>query len=307
VGHLGYLSIKMLLLSYILSFKFDYKLVILYNTSMNWRHKSFKIFGLSLTEEKILGALEMAKSIQDISTDTDLSRTGINHALKNLIKKEIVQKLKIGKRRIYIAITPNQLVEKMQVTVDDVLLGYSDKKGARIKTSKENEFIIHVGAAEIVPAYQRIASVNKNERIKAIQHHRSWQELLEKISPAQLVDFNQSIVKNHLILDGMLNESAYESYQEEIKNNPQKNKEAIKSLEGRMADYTVFADNFFNYDSEIWLFKDTAMIINWHEEVAIEITNANMAGFLNDMFEFVKMGGRKVDHNKNLREVLETL
>ena len=71
-----------------------------------------------------------------------------------------------------------------------------------------------------------------------------------------------------------------------------------------MADYTVFSDEFFNYDAEIWIFKTTTLIINWKEEVAIEITNANMTGFLKDMFEFVKVGGSKLDHNKAMRDLL---
>jgi hypothetical protein len=118
------------------------------------------------------------------------------------------------------------------------------------------------------------------------------------------VEFNEAIKKNNIILDGMLNKSAYNAYREEIKSNPKKHADAVKSLEGRMADYTVFPDEFFNYDSEIWIFKTTTLIINWHEEVAIEITNANMTGFLKDMFEFVKAGGSKLDHNKAIRELL---
>jgi len=102
----------------------------------------------------------------------------------------------------------------------------------------------------------------------------------------------------------MLNRSAYNAYKDEIKKDPEKHADMIKSLEGRMADYTVFSDEFFNYDSEIWIFKTTTLIINWNEEVAIEITNAKMTGFLKDMFEFLKEGGSKLDHNKAMRELL---
>jgi hypothetical protein len=52
------------------------------------------------------------------------------------------------------------------------------------------------------------------------------------------------------------------------------------------------------------MFKDTTLIVNWSDEVAIEITNTNMTKFLSDMFEFVKMGGNKVDHNRAMRELL---
>lgn len=275
---------------------------------MKWHQKSIKILGLSPTEEVILSVLDTAKSVQEVAKETSLSRTGINHVLKTLIDKEFVSSLKTGKRLNYIAITQKQLAARLQETIDQINIASENKKGARIRTSRENEFIIHVGTKEIVPAYARIASMHKNERIQGVQHHRSYRHIAEKASPRLLTEFNESIKKNNLILDGMLNAGAYKSYAEEIKVDPKKhNRASIESLEGRMADYHVFPDNFFNYDAEMWIFKSTALIINWKEEVAIEITNANITGFLKDMLEFVKMGSKKIDHNKLMREVMESV
>jgi len=286
---------------------------------MNWHNKSLKILGLTETEIEVLKSLSLAKSTQDIKRLTGLSRTGIKYVLEKLMEKEMVERVKVGKRYIYMAISKKELSMKFRDMFDELNIemgagagvvtsvgaGAGGLTGARIKTSKENEFIIHVGAKEIIPAYQRIASINKGERIKAIQHHKSWMELSEKVSKEQLVEFNKSIVKNHLILDGMLNESAYDSYLQEIKKDPRKHKDTVESLSGRMADYTVFPNSVFNYSCELWLFKSTTLLINWHEEVAIEITNQSMTPFLRDMFEFVKAGGKKIDHNKVIRGVLE--
>ena len=272
---------------------------------MNWTDKSFKILSLTDTEVAVLNSLPTPKNVQKITEDSNVSRTGINHVLKKLTSKGLVKCESVGKRKMYASVTLQELSKKFQQTLDEIEIANTDKKGAKIKISKEDEFIIHIGTREIIPAYRRIAAENKNERIRAIQHHRSWNELIEKISPEQLVEFNEAIKKNHIILDGMLKKSAYSAYKQEIKTNPAKHTEAVKSLEGRMADYTVFPDNFFNYDAEIWIFKTTTLIINWHEEVAIEITNANMTGFLKDMFEFVKAGGNKLDHNKEIRELLK--
>jgi len=270
---------------------------------MNWADKSLRVLSLTETETSILNVLTAPKNVQDIAKDSGVSRTGVNHVLKNLIYKGLINYEVVGKRRIYSSVNLEQLAKKFQETLDQIEIANKDKKGARIKISKEDEFVIHVGAKEIIPAYKRIASENKNERIRAIQHYRSWSVLAEKISSKQLVEFNEAIKKNHIILDGMLNRGAYNAYKEEIKKDPEKHADMIESLEGRMADYTVFSDEFFNYDSEIWIFKTTTLIINWNEEVAIEITNANMTGFLKDMFEFVKEGGSKLDHNKAMREL----
>ena len=44
-----------------------------------------------------------------------------------------------------------------------------------------------------------------------------------------------------------------------------------------------------------------------HLETCDVITNREMMSFLRDMFEFVKMGGVKVDHNAAMREILSEL
>jgi len=246
-----------------------------------------------------------ARTIPELVASTGVSRTGINYELKVLLNKGFIKKIKYGKRYVYIAISLDEITNLMQEAIDELNLRDLNIRGVRVKTSHQNEFIIHVGPSEILPAYQKIASKNKNTRIKAIQHHRSWFELTQKITQEQLVQFNNAIIKNKIILDAMLNESAYLFYKKEIILNPKKHKEGIESLKDRIADYSDFPDEFFNYDSEIWIFKNTTLIINWKEDVAIEITNQNITKFLSDMFDFVKMGSRKIDHNKIMKELLD--
>jgi predicted transcriptional regulator len=266
--------------------------------------KIAKILDLSKLEHRVLEYLFEARSIQQIASGTGFSRTGIKYALKSMIDKGFVQKIKYGKRSLYVSVTKEELSRKIQDIADELVFSGRGLKGVKLRTSKRDEFIIHVGTEEILPAYSRISSMNKNERIKAIQHHRSWVQLTDKITQEQLEEFNNNIIKNKIILDGMLNESAYKSYAKEIVANPKKHKKGVKSLKGRMADYTVFPDKYFDYDAELWMFKNTALVISWKEEIAIEITNKNITSFLKDMFEFVKMQGRKIDHNKMIEEII---
>ena len=74
-----------------------------------------------------------------------------------------------------------------------------------------------------------------------------------------------------------------------------------------MADYTILPDEYFDYDVEIWIFKETTLIINWHQEIATEIRNKDITGFLRDMFDLMKNSGRKIDHNKLIREIKSQL
>jgi sugar-specific transcriptional regulator TrmB len=272
---------------------------------MNTLDQIYGAMGLSDTEKAIMEATAEARNVQDIASGSGVSRTGVNYCLSSLLRRGLARIIRNGKKRLYLSLTEPELVEKLQQVIDEAKIRQTDKKGARVKTTREDEFIIHIGTREIIPAYKRIASENKNERILAIQHHRSYNELLEKITPKQLISFNETIIKNHLIIDGMLNEGAYQAYKEELRLDPKKYGDSLKSLEGRMADYTLFTDKVFNHDAELWLFKNTSLLINWHEEVAIEITNRSMTAFLRDMFEFVKKDGKRVDHNLAMRNILK--
>ncbi len=209
-----------------------------------------------------------------------------------------------GKRRFYTAITAEELSQKLKQTLDNIEIANRNKKGTKIKLSPKDEFIIHVGPEEIVPAFKRIALDLANDRVKAIQHHTSFNDQAEIATPKQIIAFNQAIIKNKIIIDGMLNESAYTSYASEIKSDPAKFKAHIETLGGRMADYAVFPDTVFNHHAEIWIFKTTTLIINWRDKVAIEITNDNMTNLLRDMFEYVKHSSKKIDHNKLMQELV---
>lgn len=274
---------------------------------MKWSAEWLNVLGLTKTEVLILGAIPTAKSVFAIAAETKLSRAGIKYSLENLMRKDLVSHIKHGKRVLYMAVSVNELHKRLQNTIDNLLIDSGAKKGVRIRTSLQNEFIVHIGLKEIIPAYERIASVSKGERVKAIQSSKSWKDLLEKFSSKQLIRFNNAIIENKIIADGILQRNAYRLYGEMLRQNPERLKESAESLIGRMADYTFVPENFFNQHAEIWIFKDTTLIVNWNDEVAIEITNANITGFLRDMFEFVKIGGSKVDHNQAMRELLEQI
>lgn len=252
-------------------------------------------------------ALNSQKSLQQIADDTGIIRTSVAYNLKILGQRGFIIKTRSGKRPVYITLSSVALTRNLQQIVDIQQIGSGIKKGVRIKTTPEDEFTIHVGTQEIVPAFTRIATEIKGERVKAIQHHRSFNDLLAVTTPKQLVEFNRAIIKNNIIIDGILNESAYQSYFDEILRDPKNHLAQIKSLEGRMSDYSVFPDNHFDWSAEIWIFKTTTLIISWKNEVAIEIINKNMTNILRQMFEYVKQSSRRIDHNKMMRELAEKI
>lgn len=270
---------------------------------MDWHQNTLNILGLTDFEKRIVQSLDTAKSLSEISGETKIIRTSVAYNLKVLIQRGLVYKIKYKKRYRYIALSPDQL----SVALGEIITEATKSKrvGVRIKTTEEDEFIVHVGSQEIIPAFKRIAEKNKNTRIKAIQHHKSFTDQVTTATATEIKSFNSTIIKNNIIIEGILNESAYETYLDEIKSDPKNTREAIETLGGRMADYYIFPDNRFDCHSEIWIFKATTLIINWKKQVAIEIINTDMAQLTGDMYEYVKGGCRKIDHNEMMRQLIK--
>ncbi len=271
---------------------------------MIWQQSELKFLGLTPLETTILESLTEPRNPSDIARLTGEVRTSVAYNLNRLVERGLVERITTGKRKLYVARSPADLRLMMQRASDSI---GAHTHGARIKTAQEDEFIIHVGADEIVPAFVRIVLEIKNDRVKAIQHHRSYTDQVTVLTKEQAVTFNEAIIKNKIIVDGLLNENAYTEYEKKIRKSPESYRAQIETLGGRMADYGVFPDGVFDVHAEIWIFKTTTLIINWKDKIAIEITNRNMTGLMRDMFEYVKSGSRKIDHNEMMRELAKVL
>ncbi len=275
---------------------------------MNWSNKSLSFLGLSKKEILVLEGFSEARSHTEVAETTHMPRTTIAFIGKQLLQKGLLLPIKQGKRFNYISLTEEQLRNRLLQTLGEIRATANERKGAQIRISKESEFIIHVGLKEVIEAYSRIAAFNKDNRIKAIQSYKSWITIVEKLGPEGLIRFNQFVRDNNLIIDGILQDKQYDWYGEYLKEHPQpESVDTAESLGQRMADYTLVPSEFFNVYSEIWIFRSTVIIINWQDEVAIEITNDQIMSFLRDMFEFVKMGGKKINHEEYLRNMISRI
>lgn len=252
----------------------------------------------------VLDCLDIAKKHRDLAIELEVPRTTIAFTIKRLVKKGLVTPITQGKRFRYIALTEKQLIQKLEHTINGVRQTIKERKGAQIKVSKASQFSIYVGLNEILPAHERIVSLNSKERVFAIQPNKSWMNLHKKLSPTQLISFNNAIRENKIILEAIIQENAYKLYKIFFKKDPDMLRGIAESFTDRMADYTLIPEEFLDYHTELWLFKTTVLFINWEEEVAIEIQNPDIMYFVKDMFEIIKGAGVKIDHNRVMRELL---
>lgn len=273
---------------------------------MRWTDEALHVLSLDSREKAILASIDTACSPFDIAERTRIPRTSVLYMLKKLISRNLVDVVKIGKRKKFVAISDKKFRGLILNILDQTAPNAEDQKGASLRVSKEAEFAIHVGSGEVIKAFERIASINTNERVRAIQPNKSWMNAHKNLKPAQLIQFNEAIKENRIIVDGILQSNAYTLYKEYFKHDPVTLRAISQSFTDRMADYTAVHEKFFDYNAEIWIYQQTVFIINWRQKFAIEITNPDVMNFMKDMYEIVKQSGNKIDHNQVMKKIMES-
>lgn len=273
---------------------------------MKWLKENLILFGLTREEGGILSELNDALSLQELSKKLPIPRTTIAYVLKGLLKRGFVFRMIVGKRYKFYALSPDQLHERVEKVVG---LGTRKILGTNGLPSVSNAQSIKKiqyfnGLKDVMKAQEDFLRIHCDERIYAIQPNKSWAALHTKAGDEHVMKTNKIIKENRLILEGILEDDAYELFK---RANQHKSDFAqlAESFSGRMADYIFAPKGYLTDQIEMWIIKDNVLFIDWIEEVGIKISDKHITNFLKDMFTLVKVSGKKIDHNQAIHRLIE--
>ncbi len=261
------------------------------------------ILQLSPKERGILKILSKQEQmlISDISKKADIPRMTLYPLLNKLKERGLISYKRSGKRKFWHV----ELPEKIAQTFTHLASSMTSEK---VEIRKDaTGFIIHRNIKSIYSIFEEVSRLHKGERVKVIQptfsmltslNNLKWQEEIKPI--------NEAIVKNGIVVEGLLQDNYYISLFNTIsKVDPERARSHIKSFIGRATDMVFVPKEYLNIDSEFLMFRDKAFIINWKDEVAIEIQNNEIFTFLSELFALARGYGKKIDQNQYLKELLE--
>lgn len=256
---------------------------------MNWKNPALHTLGLGQKEKEILTLLRDPLSIQELARTCSVPRTTGAYIIKKLIKRGLIEKVKMGKRYKYYSISQ----ERFKLLLEGIHTVENSKKISYVQ-----------GLKNITRLQSEFLSSYQNERIYAIQPNKSWSNLHSKVDEEQVIHVNKIIRNNNLIMDAVVESNAYDNFKK-VNQSKRKFLKLAKSFGDRMADYASAPPGFMTDQVEMWIIKNTVIFIDWREEVAIKIVDAHITHFLKDMFLLTKEAGKKIDHNRSIREVIE--
>lgn len=266
---------------------------------IHWHKMS--VFGLNRRERAILGVLETPRNITDVSNVLKIPRATATYTINKLTKRKLARAILHRKRKKYVTLSDTEAANLLWRAIDRIGTGAADVQGARVKTSREGEFLIYVGTRAMNQALERAIISHAGGRLRGIQPNKSWMSLHDK-ELKNVRRLNDAIKKHSIIVEGIIQQNAYQEYAAFFQNKRLLHA-MMESFHGRMADYVAIDESYFNENAEMMIYEDVAFITNWKEEVTIEIRNPDIVGFLKEMFDIIKLAGHKIDHNKEMRNL----
>jgi hypothetical protein len=239
--------------------------------------------GLQPTEKAIIKAVEYSpRNISDIARDTKIPRTSLLYMLKKLQRRKLVIQKKQGRRTLW----------ESNLTVAS-------------KQMPDKNITVYRGVPTIFKIMEEWTTLPKNTRVVGIQPDKSIKQSLRKNSLSNWLRINEGIKHNSLIIEGIVHEKSVNSIISEV--GKDKAKKIFDSFVGRLEDYVKIPDEFADVESEIYICKGSAYIINWNKEIAIGIHDKDMTNLLMSMFSCVKEMGTRYSQNEKMKQYKETL
>lgn len=191
----------------------------------------------------------------------------------------------------------------------------SDRRGSRRYwrstlsenvTAKINNpgVVVYEGAKSLSGLYRRIVEESKGDRFYFIEPNRSIRDGKRKINYADLLAINHAVRRKKIVAEGILEENWLEYNTALLKKHGQDVRQFLKAFADRMYSAYLIPANILDFGAELFIFKGVALIINWRDEVAIEIRNKEMVLFLKQLIDLLKTLGRKTDINKEIKSML---
>lgn len=260
-----------------------------------------EVLKLNNHEQKVLSVLpiQAGVNVSDIARDSKVARMSVYLALNSLKSRGLVDYDRKGKRRFWKKLSDKDISKLIESSARQI---YENKEKIEITHGENTGFTVLKGLQNLFTIFERIAQGHKGERLLAIQPTVSMKNVVQKFPWSTLKPIQDAIRENKIIVEGLLREDYYPTFLSLLKN-PEEKKEAIQSFIGRLTDMVFVSNEYLNSETELMMFRDVAFLVNWKDEVALEIKNKEMLSFMKESFELARGYGKKVNQNEYLKQL----
>ncbi|MFH0852354.1 MAG: helix-turn-helix domain-containing protein [bacterium] len=259
--------------------------------------QAIKFLGISAAEQKILNILEQNGHclVSGIARKTKIPRTTVHFLLKKLARRGLTSPIKIVNHKEW------QMAGREEILGDikNLLVGF-EKPGetlGRVETETLGVEIFR-GKNKLQECYEKMFEAGKGNRVFIIQGNGSAEVVMKKLDKEFIYDFHKEFKKRDIIMEGVIGERVLELLKD-------LNLEELNSHYGRLIVAYAAPDEYLNFNFDVALFKNIAILVNIVEEYAMVIRNGSLVGMLKNFLKILIGNSRKVDLNAHIKKLIE--
>jgi len=251
------------------------------------------LLGVPSQEKKILNLLMTSKiglTATAISDHVSEPRTTVNFYLKKLLDKGWVKKIKSPESQYPLWCLNDKS------SIKNTLLGFFTLVG--ITPTALTTVTVKEGYEQIKDAYEKILEVGKTERVFVIQGSHSPFATIKNLPVEFIEKMHETQKQKPIILEGITSNSGLSVFDDMTMRE-------LRSHYGRLTVVYVIPDEYLDFDAEIFIFKNSIVIIQPDTATSLVIKDENIALALKKLIEFIELYAQKVDVNSYIKELIE--
>lgn len=260
---------------------------------------------LTMNERRVLRALPELDgfNVADTARAAKIPRMSTYVALASLKKRGLVDFSRKGRRRFWVRLSHERLANTLYENARTLSPSHNR---VVVTHSEQSGFTTLRGLPHLYTIFERIARGHRGERLSGIQPTGSMKYAVSKLGWKKIEPIQKAIVRNRIIVEGILREDYYPTLLNLLPTKKLKS-EALASFAGRLTDMTIVTNNYLQSESELMMFRDIAFLVNWKDEVALEIKNKEILALLHESFQLMRGYGKKFDQHAYLAKLEEVV
>ena len=258
------------------------------------------LMGLSPLEERILRMLDNElRGVADIARTISRSYQTTEYMLGKLHTQGWLKRIRRNKRTLWTREDKEFHVERL-----DNLMGrlFTKESTKNLRAYASEDAHLLEGKQALVDVYKNAYSErNRQQRLYGTETIETTELLATYLGQKKTESMNIRAIENKVLTSVLLPKSYYEHFGREL------GLKWLKSFEGRASKTYLIEDEFLTGFSDISIFNNTVHLLNWEDELVLEIKNPALVSMLTHCFGFIQMAGRKIDQNQHIRELIEKM
>ncbi|MBU3668460.1 MAG: TrmB family transcriptional regulator [Candidatus Taylorbacteria bacterium] len=238
-------------------------------------------------------------SVSGISKTLKIPRMTVHDAVQSLNKRGLIEYVMNNKIKGY------KLADKEKVLGRINILYHGEKNSIHIS----RDIVITKGIDACHAVWRKIADLKAGEKVVSIQPNESIKYTFKKLGINSLYPSNDALNTKGIVSEALVNETCYEFVYTILKK--ERGKEfalnELRKFAPRPSNNASIDKKYLQTPTELFFIRGTAYLVNWKDEVSIEIHNETIMNFLYELYTLARGYGRKIRQKEFIEELVNKI